>query len=135
MFSGNNQKVWLDGVLVDTLTKCEAKMSIDFEEIETCGSDTTEYEYTGYKITGTLSRKKKNSNILAKIYEYKKKYNDMPTFTITNANMQNDGQTERVNLVGVKITETALVNAEAKKTADEEIPFVAVDWELADKVV
>lgn len=135
MYSGNGQKIWLSGEQVDTLTKCEAKMSIDYEEIEMCGSDKTEYEYTGFKITGTLSRKKKNSNLLNKIQSYKKNYKKMPAFTITGANMQVDGQTERVNLLKVYVTEAALINAEAKKLTDEEIPFVAVDWELVDKVV
>ena len=49
--------------------------------------------------------------------------------------MQINGQTERVNLYDVRITEVAILNAEAKKVAEEEIPFNAVRWELADKVV
>ena len=134
MFKGNNQKVWLDGELLATLTKAEAKLAFDFEEQTFCGSDETEYEYTGFKITGTLSRKKVNSNILAKMNDAMKQ-GTVPEFTITGANMQVDGQTERVNLFGVKITELQLLNAEAKKTADEEIPFNARNWELAEKVV
>lgn len=134
MFKGNNQKVWLDGELLATLTKAEAKLAFDFEEQTFCGSDETEYEYTGFKITGTLSRKKVNSNILAKMNDAMKQ-GTVPEFTITGANMQIDGQTERVNLFGVKITEIQLLNAEAKKTADEEIPFNAKNYELAERVV
>ena len=134
MFKGNNQKIWFDNELLSTLTKAEAKMAIDYEEIETCGSYDTEYEYQGNKISGTLTRKKVNSNVLAKVYEAMKN-GDMPRFKITGAHMQVNGQTERVNLYGVRITEVALLNAEAKKTTDEEIPFNAVTWELADKVV
>ena len=134
MFKGNNQKVWFDGDLVATLTKAEAKMAIDYEEQNFCGSDETDYEYLGYKITGTITKKKVNSNIMAKVHDAMKK-GEMPEFTITGANMQVDGQTERVNLYGVKITEIALLNAEAKKTADEEIPFNARSWELAERVV
>lgn len=134
MFKGNNQKVWLDGELLATLTKAEAKLAFDFEEQTFCGSDETEYEYTGFKITGTLSRKKVNSNILAKMNDAMKQ-GTVPEFTITGANMQIDGQTERVNLFGVKVTEIQLLNAEAKKTADEEIPFNARNYELAERVV
>ena len=49
--------------------------------------------------------------------------------------MQMNGQTERVNIYDVRITEVSLLNSEAKKVAEEEIPFNAVRWELADKVV
>ena len=134
MFKGNNQKVWFDNELLATLTKAEAKMAIDYEEIETCGSYETEYEYNGYKISGTLTYNKVNSNVLAKVFEAIKS-GDMPRFKITGANMQMNGQTERVNLYDVRITEVALLNAEAKKVAEEEIPFNAARWELADKVV
>lgn len=134
MFKGNNQKVWFDNELLATLTKAEAKMAVDYEEIETCGSDETEYEYVGKKITGTLTYKKLNSNILSKVQDALRT-GDMPRFKITGANMQVNGQTERVNIYGVRITEVALLNAEAKKVAEEEIPFNAVRWELADKVV
>lgn len=134
MFKGNNQKVWFDNELLATLTKAEAKMAIDYEDVETCGSYETEYEYIGYKITGTLARKKVNSNVLSKVYKAMKK-GKMPEFKITGANMQVNGQTERVNLYGVRITELQLLNAEAKKVAEEEIPFNAVRWKLADKVV
>ena len=34
MFKGNNQKIWFDNELLSTLTKAEAKMAIDYEEIE-----------------------------------------------------------------------------------------------------
>jgi hypothetical protein len=134
MFKGNNQKVWFDNELLATLTKAEAKAAFDYEEIETCGSYDTEYEFTGQKVTGTLTYKKTNSNVLAKAQEALKS-GDMPRFKITGANMQVNGQTERVNLYGVRITEVAILNAEAKKVAEEEIPFNATSWELADKVV
>lgn len=134
MFKGNNQKIWFDNELLATLTKAEAKMAIDYEEIETCGSYETEYEYTGYKITGSLTYKKTNSKVLEKVHAAIKS-GDMPRFKITGANMQANGQTERVNIYDVRITEAALLNAEAKKITEEEIPFNAVRWELADKVV
>lgn len=134
MYKGNNQKVWFDNDLLMTLTKAEAKMSLEYEEQEMCGTFETAYEYTGFKITGTLTCKKINSNVLAKVEAAQKK-GIMPEFKITGANMQVDGQTERVNLYGVVITEVALLMAEAKKTTDEEIPFNATRWELADKVV
>ena len=72
--------------------------------------------------------------MLSKVYDAIKK-GDMPRFKITGANMQVNGQTERVNLYDVRITEGAILNAEAKKVAEEEIPFNAVRWTLADKVV
>lgn len=134
MFKGNNQKIWFDGDLVATLTKAECKLALEYEDVNCCGSDETDYEYTGFKITGTLTKKKVNSNILAKMNDAMKQ-GTVPEFTITGANMQIDGQTERVNLFGVKITELQLLNAEAKKTADEEIPFNARNWELAERVV
>ncbi len=132
-FLGNGQKIWFNGKLLGTLKKAEAKCTLSFEEQEYCGEYGTDYEYTGFKIDGTLTFDKVDSMVLVALKDSIKS-GDMPKFTITGANMTKGGKTERVNLTGVVVTELKLLNAEAKKVVEEEIPFNATDFDALETV-
>ena len=129
MLKGNDQKIYFDGELLSTLTKAEAKISLNYEEIEVCGSYATEHEYTGYTIEGTITRKKTDSRVLAKVHQAIVNGN-MPEFVITGVNMTVDGKNESVTIQNAKITEIALLNAEAKTVVEEEIPFNASQFKV-----
>jgi len=129
MLKGNDQKIYFDGELLSTLTQADATISLNYEEIETCGNYGTEYEYTGYSIEGTITRKKTDSRVLAKVHEAITKGN-MPEFVITGVNMTVDGKNESVTIQNAKITEIKLLNAEAKTVVEEEIPFNASKFKI-----
>ncbi len=124
MLKGNDQVIYFDGEKLATLTKAEAKLAMDYEEIELCGQYGTEYEYTGYSIEGTITRKKIDSLVLSKVHKAVEKGN-MPSFVITGVNMDAKGKNETVTIQNAQITELALLNAEAKAVVEEEIPFNA----------
>lgn len=130
---GNEQRIWFDGKLLATLTKAEAKLTLDWEERKYCGKYGTDYEYTGFKIDGTLTFDKIDSSLLKKVKAAIKNGN-MPEFTVTGATATMQGKTERVNLTGVCISELKLFNAEAGKTVEEEIPFTARDYDVLEAI-
>lgn len=129
MLKGNDQKVYFNGELLATLTKAEAKISLDYEEIELCGQYGTEYEYTGYSIEGTITRKKTDSRVLA-LYCEAVSNGEIPELVITGVNLSNNGKNESVTIQNAKITEIALLNAEAKTVVEEEIPFNASKFKV-----
>lgn len=130
MLKGNDQKIYFDGELLATLTKAEAKINLDYEEVELCGQYGTEYEYTGYTIEGTITRKKTDSMVLKKVHTAIMNGN-MPEFVITGVNLKSsDGRNESVTVQNAKLTEVALLNAEAKTVIEEEIPFNASKFQV-----
>jgi len=129
MLKGNDQKIYFDGELLSTLTKAEAKITMNYEEIETCGTYATNYEYTGYSIEGVITRKKTDSRVLAKVHQAIVNGN-MPKFVITGVNISVDGKNESATIQDAQITEIALLNAEAKTVVEEEIPFNASQFKV-----
>lgn len=130
MLKGNDQKIYFDGELLATLTQAEAKISLDYEDIEVCGSYATEHEYVGYSIEGTITRKKTDSRVLAKVHLAIQNGN-MPEFVITGVNLSAaNGRNESVTIQNAQITEVALLNAEAKTVIEEEIPFNASKYKV-----
>ncbi len=124
MFKGNDQKIYLDGEVLATLSKVEAKAKLDYEQIDLCGQYNAEFEYTGYVIEGTVTFKKTNSNTLRK-YKDAVTSGRIPDLVITGVNLDIDGKNESVTITDAKLTELSLLNAEAKKVTEEELPFNA----------
>ena len=129
MLKGNDQKVYLNGEVLATLSKAEAKLKIDFEDVELCGQYSTEHEYVGYSIEGTITFKKVDSKVLS-LYHKAVTSGRIPDLVITGVNMTVDGKTESVTISDAKVTELALINAEAKKVIEEEVPFNASKFKV-----
>lgn len=129
MLKGSDQKIYLDGELLATLTKAEAKISLDYEEVEICGQYGTQYEYNGYSIEGTITLKKVDSKILKKVHKAITS-GGMPKLVITGVNLNANGKNESVTIQDAQLTEVALLNAEAKTIIEEEIPFNASKFKI-----
>lgn len=129
MLKGNDQKVYFNGELLATLSKAEAKLKLDYEDIELCGQYSTEHEYVGYTIEGTITFKKTDSKVLA-LYHEAVMTGQIPDLIITGVNMAVDGKIESVTITDAKVTELALLNAEAKKVIEEETPFNASTFKV-----
>lgn len=54
----------------------------------------------------------------------------IPDLIITGVNMAVDGKIESVTITDAKVTELALLNAEAKKVIEEETPFNASTFKV-----
>lgn len=132
MFKGNNGTVWLSGKILATLTKFEAKNTMDFEERNYCGENGTHYEYTGWKGEGTMTCDKVDSSVLLLLKDAIKT-GVMPDISIVSKVQDTDtGKTERIAYECIKITELMLASFEAKKLIEEEIPFVYEDYTVLE---
>ena len=132
MFKGNNGTVWFNGKILATLTKFEAKITMDYEEMNFCGEYNTHHEYTGWKGEGTMSIAKVDSDVL-KLLKKAIKKGEMPEIPIISKVSDSDtGKTERISYSGVRITELMLAAFEAKKPVEEEIPFTFDNYKVLE---
>lgn len=132
--TGSDGHVWLNGELLTTTKKIEAKLTGSFEEHSFCGNYATYNQYTGYNGEGSLTRGKINSSAL-KIIADSFKTGIFPEITIiTKLTDKATGKSERTALKGVLFTETVLAGFEAKALIEEEIPFKFTDFELLETI-
>ena len=132
MFKGNNGTVWFNGKILTTLTKFEAKTTLDYEEINFCGQYNTHHEYIGWKGEGTMSIVKVDSDVLKLLKKAIKKGN-MPEISIVSKVSDSDtGKTERISYSGIKVTELMLAAFEAKKPVEQEIPFTFDNYKVLE---
>ena len=132
MFKGNNGTVWFNGKILATLTKFEAKITMDYEEMNFCGQYNSHQEYIGWKGEGTMSIAKVDSDVLLLLKDAVKTGN-MPDIPIVSKVTDTDtGKTERISVSEVKVTELMLAAFEAKKPVEQEIPFTFGDYEVLE---
>lgn len=133
MFKGNSGTAWFNGKLLATLSKIEAKNTLEYEDRTYCGTYNTHKEYIGWTGEGTLTRDKVDSSVLSMMKDAMKN-GTMPEITIISKMTNTDtGKTERVALKEICITEVMLTAFEAKKTVEEEIPFTYGDFDVLEE--
>lgn len=132
--SGNNGIVWLNGEKLGQLKSIEAKVTGDFEEINLCGENATQYHFQGWNGEGTLVLQKIDSagiNLLAEAM----KDGDIPECKIiTKLTEKSSGKSERVAINDVIFTEFDLAKFEGKSTVEEELPFKFSDYDVIEKI-
>lgn len=130
---GTGGDVWLDGEKITNLKSIESKITIQLEEVKTCGNSGSEYVNTGWTGEGTLTLEKLNSkgiNLLAAAT----KNGETPQFKIiTSLKNKSTGATERTALY-IIFTEFSLAKFEAKGTVEEELPFKILDYEVLETI-
>lgn len=134
VFRGTFGKVWVDGERMSNVKSFEAKVSLEYEDMNVNGDFGTKKRYMGYSISGTMTLHKFDSFILRK---YKKGVmtGELPDMTIVVAL---DDPTaygaERVQLRDVNLDEITLSKFENKTLTEEEVPFTAGSYEFLDLV-
>lgn len=123
ILNGTGGRVWWNGRLLASLTKCEAKMTGDFEDVSVCGDAATHTMFNGWSGSGTLTFLKVDSVIADQMIAAYTSGN-MPDIQIvtalTNARTK---KSARYQISGVVVTEIMVAAFEAKKQVEEEIPF------------
>lgn len=132
ILKGNSGNAWVNGQLLSNLSKIEAKITGDFEDVNFCGDNSTYSVYNGWNGEGTVTLKKIDSyvwKIIADAY----KSGIMPDITIiSKLEDKATGKAERVALKGVVFTELTLVGFEAKAMIEEEFAFKFSDYEVLE---
>ena len=131
---GTFGKVWVDGDLLSNAKSFEAKVTLDYEDMNVNGELVTQRRYMGCYISGTMTLHKFDSFILRK-YQQAIMTGDLPDMTIVVAL---DDPTaygaERVLLRGVTLDEITLSKFENKTLTEEEVPFAAGYYEFIDLI-
>lgn len=123
ILTGSDGRVWWNGKLLASVTKFEAKVSGDFEEVNVCGDNATYSMYNGWAGSGSMTLLKIDTEIADQMIDA---YNSgvMPDLTIvTSLTNRRTKASARYQISGVAITEFIIAAFEAKKQVEEDIPF------------
>ena len=120
---GSFGAVWFDGQEVGSVKSFEAKITLDYEDVDIMGDLGKHKRYMGYSGEGTMTLHKIDSSI-AKLIGDAIKSGNMPDFTIV-AKLDDPSayDAERVELTGVTINELMALKFENKSLREEEVPF------------
>lgn len=134
VFRGSFGKVWLDDEKLANVKSFEAKVSLDYEEMDVNGDLGKKQRYMGYSVSGTMVMYKYDSTILKK-YKEGIVTGELPELKIVSALDDPSAYgAERVALYDVTLDELALSKFENKGLVEEEVPFKAGSFELLDLV-
>lgn len=134
IMNGTYGSVWINGEYLADIDSFEAKINIDYEDVNMAGSLSTHKKMIGWSGEGTISLKKiysRGSSLIGKSL----KDGICPTFTvIAKLADPNAFGAERVALKEVTFSELMLVKFEQKTKGTEELPFSFAEYELIDLV-
>ena len=136
VLNGTFSEVYCNSNLLAEATALEAKVAIDYADINMVGSLTTGKKMSGYSGSGTLKGNKVTSYWLDLLSDSVKKGKTLTCEIISvlaDPDAVNGGQ-ERIKLTGVKFTELSLIDFEVKKNAETSMPFTFTSWEILDSI-
>lgn len=134
IINGTFGEVWVDGDYMAEATGLEAKVKLDKQEVNQAGTLEKGYKIVGTDGTGTLKMNKVTSYFIKKLSENMKAGKTTTATIISNLADPDSFGAERVQLNGCIFDELTLINWEAKKLAEESIPFTFSSWEVLDAI-
>lgn len=134
VISGTWGECWLDSERVSECHALQAKIEFKKEELKLCGSMGENTKVVSFKGKGSMKLHKVNSRMAKKIGNDIRNGKDVK-FTILGKLADPDAYgSERVMLKGVSFDDLTLMNWEAGKPGDIEVPFTFTDYEYIDMI-
>lgn len=134
VINGTFGELWIDGQQMAQTTKLEAKIEMDYEDVNKSGSLATYKKMTSYSGSGSITLNHVSSYFIDKLSE-NTKAGKMTVCTIISKLQDPDAfGCERIQLSGVVFDDITLANWEAKSIGEEEVPFTFTDWKVLDKI-
>lgn len=131
---GNFCSVWLNNEKLAEAKKVEAKVSLNFEELDINGQLNKEYRYMGNSGSGTLELHKVNSRI-AQLYAEGAQSGQLPEvkmdIVVTDPDVSGS---QRCVLYGVVFDEVDLGSWENGAVLSESVPFKFADFEFIETI-
>ena len=134
VINGTFGEVWVDGDYMSESTGMEAKVTLEKTEVNQSGTLSKGYKVTGIEGKGKIKLNKVTSYFITKPSENLKKGKTTTATIISNLKDPDALGNERIQLNGCVFDELTLINWEAKKLIEEEIPFTFTSWEVLDKI-
>lgn len=132
--NGSFGEIWVDDILWGECYKAQAKVEFNKEEIKQCGTWATDSKITGYKGTGSMTLWKVNTRAAKRVSDMIKNKQDVRATVISKLADPDAFGAERVSLNGVSFDDLTLLDWEAQKPGETEIPFTFVDYEYLDTI-
>ena len=134
VINGSYGEAWLDGDYLAEIKGLEAKIAIEYEDIDRPRKLGKGKKMIGYEGTGSLKLHKVTSRFI-KLLSDNLKQGKQTSFTVISKLDDPDALgAERIMIKNVTLEELTLANWEAKTTGEEEIPFSFDDWEPMDLI-
>ncbi|CAM3442080.1 phage tail tube protein [Marinicrinis lubricantis] len=134
VINGTYGTVWVDGELWAEVDTFEAKVTVNYEDVNFAGQGGTFKKATGWAGEGSMTIKKIYSRVQRKMADQVRK-GIYPRFEIVGKLSDPDARgTERVAIHDVTIGEFMLLKFEQKTLGSEEIPFTFSDYEMIDTI-
>ncbi len=132
--NGTFGELWIDDYYLSEVTGCQAKVTINKEEVKQTGTLAKGYKVTGIECKGTVKLNKVTSFFIDKMSDSLKAGKSMVCTIITKlADPDSDG-VERIKLTGCTFDELTLADWEAKKLSEESYAFTFTGWEVLDTI-
>lgn len=134
VINGTFGAVWVDAEKFANVKSFEAKVTLDYEDVQFAGDLATHKKYMGWNGAGTMTLHKVDSKIASKIADSIKN-GDMEDCSIV-AKLEDPASygAERVQLTGVQFDELTLLAFTTKEIAEEEVPFTFDGYEFLDMI-
>lgn len=132
--NGTHGSVWINGNLAANIKKFEAKLTLNYEQVDIAGDLGEHQKFMGYSGSGTMTFTKVDSTIVSMMHEDISK-GKLPEIMIVGKleDPQSLGA-ERVQLNEVTLDEIMLLNFEQKTIMEEEVPFKFADFKMLDLI-
>ena len=131
---GTFGRVWIDGELFANVKSFEAKLTLNYEEVDLSNDLGKHQRYMGFTGEGTMTLHKINSKIFAKLAKAIKS-GDMPEISVVGKVEDPTALgAERVSFTEVTIDEVMALKFENATIGEEEVPFKFADNEPLDLI-
>jgi len=135
VMSGTYGSAILDGTPLPQVTKAEAKVTLDKEEVKQTGTRKKGYKIVGTDGKGSLTLNKIDSTMIELMSDDMKEGRTTEHVLLLGLDDPDAFGNERIQLEGVVFDELTLMDWESGKLGEESIPFTFTSWEVLEDVV
>lgn len=134
VINGTFGKVYINGNKLANIKSFEAKLTVEYEEIDIAEDPGKHQKYMGYSGEGTMVLHKVDSTILKMMKDDLKAGKVPDIMIVASVSDPNSKGTERVQFDEVTIDELTLLKFELKTIGEEEVPFKFADFTPLDLI-
>lgn len=134
VLNGTYGTVWINGNLAANIKKFEAKLTLNYEQVDIANDPGEHQKFMGYSGAGTMTFNKVDSSIVAMMHEDILKGKIPEIMMVGKLGDPQSIGAERVQFNEVTIDEIMLLNFEQKTVMEEEVPFKFASFKMLDLI-
>lgn len=128
VWNGTFGTVWINGNKAANIKKFEAKLTLNYEQVDIAEDPGAHQKYMGFEGSGTMTFHKIDSSVISMMHEGIRS-GKLPEIMIVGKleDPQAAGM-ERIQFLEVTLDEVTLLSFEEKTLMEEEVPFKFADF-------